>query len=386
MSTIQPGYVVLSSDENVTLVANEQGLGKIQVLLKNGVLYNYGGWYPESDRTKNRMSYNRQDEAKAIHAKAVEYQEKLRSEAGAPVPEPERSLAEMLQDSVIQALGAGVAEQIAPVVSAKVEAQIIKTFGFKPIVHEIKKGNEKVEIEGAVHGAFDDVLLLVDNKIPVMLTGAAGSGKNHLCKQIADALKLDFHFVNAVTNEYRLTGFIDANGHFHKTEFFKAFTEGGLFMLDEIDASNGYFDFPTGRAVAHEDFRAIAAANTFGTGADMQYTGRFQLDAASLDRFSLVHVDYDDSVELCIANGDTEIVQFVKDLRQAMRTAGIKFVISYRASGRLATMKDILSDERIMATCITKSLDHDDLTIINESMKHKGNRWAKAFSTVALGA
>lgn len=46
-------------------------------------------------------------------------------------------------------------------------------------------------------------------------------------------------------------------GNYQETQFFKAFTEGGLFMLDEMDASipevlvilnaaiaNRYFDFP----------------------------------------------------------------------------------------------------------------------------------------------
>ena len=131
--------------------------------------------------------------------------------------------------------------------------------------------------------------------------------------QVAEALGLEFYFSNAVTQEYKITGFIDANGSFHETQFYQAFTKGGLFMLDEMDASvpevlvmlnaaiaNRYFDFPTGLVEANENFRLIAAGNTFGTGADIEYTGRYQLDAASLDRFALVDIDYSTKVEAAI--------------------------------------------------------------------------------------
>jgi MoxR-like ATPase len=97
--------------------------------------------------------------------------------------------------------------------------------------------------------------------------------KNVICKQVAEALKLEFYFSNAVTQEFRLTGFVDANGRYQDTQFFHAFTEGGIFFLDEMDASipevlvilnaaiaNRYFDFPGhGRVQAHENFRVIAA-------------------------------------------------------------------------------------------------------------------------------
>ena len=132
-----------------------------------------------------------------------------------------------------------------------------------------------------------------------MLTGAAGTGKNVICKQVAQALGLKFYFSNAVTQEYKLTGFTDANGRYQPTQFYKAFTEGGVFMLDEIDASipevlvilnsaiaNGYFDFPApiGYVDAHPDFRVVAAGNTTGNGADFEYVGRNQLDASSLEQ------------------------------------------------------------------------------------------------------
>ena len=70
---------------------------------------------------------------------------------------------------------------------------------------------KQVKVEGVQHEKFDTVLKFVANDEPVFLTGPAGSGKNFLCKQVADALDLKFYFTNAVTQEYKLTGFTDAS-------------------------------------------------------------------------------------------------------------------------------------------------------------------------------
>ena len=106
-----------------------------------------------------------------------------------------------------------------------------------PIVHEVHSPKGQFEVKGVTHEMFDTVLNLVSLDIPVFLSGAAGTGKNVICKQVAQGLGMDFYFTNAVTQEYQIKGFIDANGKYHDTEFYKAFTGGGLFFLDEMDGS-----------------------------------------------------------------------------------------------------------------------------------------------------
>lgn len=242
---------------------------------------------------------------------------------------------------------------------------------------------EKKDLDGIVHEKFDTVLKFVANDEPVFLTGPAGSGKNFICKQVAKALGLNFYFTNAVTQEYKLTGFTDANGNYQPTQFYKAFTEGGVFMLDEMDASipevlvilnaaiaNRYFDFPApiGYVEAHPDFRVIAAGNTTGHGADYEYVGRNQLDAASLDRFAIVEIDY--SVE--IENGmacDIELADFCREFRKASAKAGVQVIVSYRAISRLAKMVQLLSLEDALKTCLIKGLERDDLNIICNELK-----------------
>ena len=243
---------------------------------------------------------------------------------------------------------------------------------------------KRAELEGIQHEKFDTVLKFVANKEPVMLVGPAGSGKNELCKQIAQALGLDFYFTNVVTQEYKITGFTDANGRYQETQFYKAFKNGGLFMLDEMDASipevlvilnaaiaNGYFDFPApiGFVKAHENFRVIAAGNTLGHGADYEYVGRNQLDGASLDRFAVVEIGYSKAIEDYSANGDTELADFCRDFRTAARNAGLKIIVSYRAIKRLAKMVNLLTIREALETGLTKGLEKDDLRIVYQGMK-----------------
>lgn len=262
----------------------------------------------------------------------------------------------------------------------------------RKVVYEVNE--KKVDFgDEVVHKKFETVVKFVSANEPVFLTGAAGSGKNVLCKQVAKALGLDFYFSNAVTQEYKITGFTDAMGTFHETQFYKAFKNGGLFMLDEMDASipevlvilnaaiaNRYFDFPApiGYVEAHPNFRVVAAGNTFGLGADMEYVGRNQLDMASLDRFAVVEVDYDKDIEMSVANGDTELVEFADAFRAACVKAGVRHVFSYRAIGRIAKMQEAIGLNETIKTCLLKNLQKDDIQMVVKEMSLPSNKYLKA--------
>lgn len=303
------------------------------------------------------------------------------------------------ESAIVEAFAKSIAEykadDIIDKVIPSVRDRIIEEFGIVPQKHEIVCGEEKHEITGVTHEMFDTVLELVANSIPVFMTGAAGTGKNVICRQVAESLGLDFYFSNAVTQEYKLTGFIDANGRFHETQFYKAFSNGGLFFLDEMDASvpevlimlnaaiaNGYFDFPVGKVEAHKDFRVIAAGNTFGTGADMEYTGRYQLDAASLDRFALIEIGYSPRIEAALAGGDRELVDFVHAFRKATETAGIKHLATYRSIERIAKLSSRMEVPMVLRISLLKNLRKDDLNIISDQIKKefggKYNRYVTA--------
>lgn len=288
-------------------------------------------------------------------------------------------LEQVLVEVIVNNQGESIANKIVGNISEKVDTYVREHYG--PITRKvnIEIGERKVEFEEKLHNKFDTVLKFVEMNEPVFLTGAAGCGKNVICKQVAKALGLDFYFSNAVTQEYKITGFTDANGNFHETQFYKAFKNGGIFMLDEIDASipevlvilnaaiaNRYFDFPApiGYVEAHPDFRVVAAGNTFGLGADYEYVGRNQLDMASLDRFALIPIDYDREIELMLADGDDELVDFADDFRRAAKDSGIHCIVSYRAIQRMSKMLKLMDIEEVLKSCLLKNLQKDDINMI----------------------
>lgn len=276
-----------------------------------------------------------------------------------------------------------------------VKKHILETYGPLPQVIEVKQGPIVNKVTGIFHEKFRTVLKLVSLDLPVYLSGEAGTGKNVICKQIAEALGLDFYFTNAITQEYKLTGFIDANGIYHETQFYKAFKNGGLFFLDELDASipevlvilnaaiaNRYFDFPIGKVEAHKDFRLIAAGNTFGTGADHIYSGRYCLDGASLDRFNIITISYSPTIEENITKGDKDLIEFCHTFRDLAKDAGIKVIFSYRGLNSITILKDSMSLRDVLRICLVKGMNDDDLIILQNGVRDKcnnNNKYVKAF-------
>lgn len=278
---------------------------------------------------------------------------------------------------------------------AKVDTYIQDTYGMLPKTIEVKTATSKKVMQGLFHKQFDKILQLVGLNIPTMLVGPAGSGKNHTLEQVAEALELEFYFSNAITQEYKLTGFIDANGFYQETQFYKAFKNGGLFFLDEMDASipevliilnsaiaNGYFDFPNGKVDAHEDFRVVSAGNTMGTGANAEYTGRNRLDAATLDRFAIIEFGYDEEIEKQLAS-TPELYEFILDLRNTIDGMDLKYVVSMRATINASKLDGILDKQDIIKSVILKGLPKDEMKMVYGNMTYDRNEWGKALQVVA---
>lgn len=305
-----------------------------------------------------------------------------------------------------QALMEVIKKQSIPVIEQDIKSEcvkmlqefIVKEYGtIERKIVTVVNGEEHTTT-GVLHEQFDTVLKFVQNDEPVFLSGPAGSGKNFICQQIAEVLGLKFYFSNAVTQEYKLIGFTDANGNYQPTQFYKAFTEGGLFMLDEIDASipevlvilnaaiaNRYFDFPApiGYKKAHPDFRVVAAGNTTGNGADYTYVGRNQLDGASLDRFAIVPIQYSPTIENNMA-GDIELADFCREFRKASEKTGVQIITSYRAINRLAKMSQIMELPEALSTCLIKGLSADDINIICKELSP--SKYKTALQTLAVNS
>lgn len=261
----------------------------------------------------------------------------------APVPVPGGDKAAQAL-AILQGLmgNQGVDEQaVARIVDARI-ADAIKDIPTARLDITIGSMPTKT-VEGARHEVFEQVLQASAAGLNVLLVGPAGCGKTHLAEQVAHALSLDFRFSGAVASEYKLLGFMDAQGRLVKTEYRHSYENGGVFLWDEMDASspsamlafnaglaNGHQDFPDVVVKRNANFRAIASANTYGNGADRVYVGRNQMDAASLDRFFVIPMDYDERMERALY-GDTDWMRYVHKARASVRKLGLRHVVSMRA-------------------------------------------------------
>ena len=200
------------------------------------------------------------------------------------------------------------------------------------------------------HVIVDELATWLGEAVHVFLVGPAGSGKTSAARAAADDLGLPYYekSMGPQTSEWNLVGFVNpTNGQYIAGCLREPFENGGVLILDEMDAANpgvlttlnaalanGHYTFPDGVEVErHPDFRCVAAGNTFGGGESRVYVGRNQLDGASLDRFANVPMDYDEDAEFHWAGLDQrDWVSYVQRLRHAAQDAAMRVIISPRAS------------------------------------------------------
>jgi cobaltochelatase CobS len=188
----------------------------------------------------------------------------------------------------------------------------------------------------------------------ILLVGPAGCGKTTLAHQLAEALTYNFAHLccSAGMSESYLAGRYLPTGEFKEAEFSRMYREGGVFLLDELDAAdanvlllintalaNGEFYNPISGKTSkrHEKFVCVAGANTFGLGGTATYTGRNRLDAATLDRFVPFKIEYNKELEkkLC---PEEKILEAFHRAREKLNERGAQQVISTRLIARAYKM------------------------------------------------
>lgn len=225
----------------------------------------------------------------------------------------------------------------------------------KPTVKAVTLSNGEVrKVEGRTHFMFDKVLRVVDAGMSPWITGTAGVGKTMLAEQIATALGLEYSPESfcSQSSKAEIKGYKDGHGLYQSVDFRKRFEEGGVYLLDEIDAanpnilltlnsalSNGWMMFPDGKVKRHEKFVAIASANTYGNGATAEYVGRQVIDGSTLNRFVKIDMPIDEVMEAGIVgdlsrDGDAGRVwlEIVRRARVNVAHHGLKVIISPRDS------------------------------------------------------
>lgn len=264
---------------------------------------------------------------------------------------------------------------------------------------EITINNDKPVItDKPKHFKFELVLKCIAARVNVALVGAAGSGKSTLAKDICEVLGLEFkpHSFNIMSSKSEVLGLVDANGKYHASGFRSVYENGGLFLADEMDSchaatatilnsaiANRFCTFADGQTIqAHDNFYFIAGMNTFGTGSTSEYTGRSRLDAATLDRFCYITIDYDEQLEKNLLGLGYEANNFniqdgglidvhqwlgiVKKYRDKVKARNIKHIISPRAS---LMGKDLIAQgigrDVLIDMLIRKGLDQQTWSELN---------------------
>lgn len=247
----------------------------------------------------------------------------------------------------------------------KLERYISQVTPVKYVV-EVQRPDQPVRtITGIQHRKLPLILkLLAIPEINVALVGPAGSGKSRVAFEAAKALDLQCSPVsfNILSSKADVLGFVDASGAYHASAFRERFEQGGLFIADEFDAAhagvatilnaaiaNRICTFGDNKTVqAHDSFRFVACMNTYGTGATAEYVGRNRLDAATLDRFVFVTMEYDDALERTLCGIETsnppidleprtapsasDWLSIIRRAREITKRENIRAIISPRAS------------------------------------------------------
>lgn len=210
-----------------------------------------------------------------------------------------------------------------------------------------KNGTVRQLPEEARHKAFDIGLQWLNIGQHLYIVGPAGTGKTHLFKQWGQALGKKVWLVGQALSKYDISGFKGPTGEYFGTIVRDALEQGGLLCIDEGDMwaaaalgflnaplANGWCAFPDKTIEVHPDFQCIIAANTFGRGATQEYIGRNPLDAASIDRFAYIIVDYDEDLERNLY-GNGPWTQYVQRVRKAIGELKLQHIVSMRATDRL---------------------------------------------------
>jgi MoxR-like ATPase len=323
----------------------------------------------------------REEVAQAIESLAPALDSALRQIAQEEVTA--LAAAEAARTAVSGAIGAAVERgvrkaEVRAAVRREVARLVTET---RPAVIDVRvDGGPPSQVDGDSHALLPDLLLALGAGCHVFLVGPAGTGKSTMAQQAAGALGLDFFAlsVGPTTPTSKIFGYLDAGGSYHDTPFRRAYQDGGLMLLDELD--NGHpglltelnqalaldlCAFPDGMVVRHRSFLLVTTGNTYGTGGDRQYVGRQALDAAMLDRLVTIEVPVDEALEtrLALAHAPSRPEQAERVLAEVRRLRGLAeekrlpVIFSPRASINAARLLESgASMAKTMQWCVTRGL------------------------------
>ena len=114
----------------------------------------------------------------------------------------------------------------------------------------------------------------------------------------------------------------------------------------------------------HKDFIIVLAGNTFGGGGTIDYVGRNKIDAATLDRFAFIYIDYDEKLENALSS-NADWCSLVQAYRQRAIDKKIRTIISPRATFNGEKLLSAgLPLNTVLDMIIFKGLNQDELSLL----------------------
>jgi hypothetical protein len=300
-----------------------------------------------------------------------------------PAGEAKPAATDTATASLLETLAAGILPYIESQLSSAVDAEQVADI----VSHMLTDMSKSITVTlpdkstvdvGLVHSDFESILGIVSADVPLyMFSHMPGVGKSTIAAQVAQALGFPYYSdtLSPATPEWKIFGYGDANGNYIASNFYKAYTGGGVYFVDEFDngsasllatlnqsISNGHASFPVlGMVNRHANFRFLAAGNTPARGANPRFPDRRPQDGATLDRLAYWDLPIDEFLERSIyltMHSDSKWLDWIQAVRQLANTKYIKLIVSPRAAlngarllstGRYAA--DSLADMLVFKGC-----------------------------------
>lgn len=257
-----------------------------------------------------------------------------------------------------------------------------------------KKGEPEFDL---VHMRYADAKFWLDMNQSVYLNGPAGSGKTVAAQQLAQSFDNQclIHSCHGEMTVYDLCGYMDGNGKYNPTPFYKAWKAGHIILIDEVDkapgevnvflnaaTAQGIITFPNGEILKKKDTcHIILTGNTKMAGADATYSTGQRQDASFSNRLVAIDWPYDKHLETMLANQEvkayggkpeqaTEVVEKISQIRKAVATLGMSYVVGQRqtmmVSAGVATGR---SQTKVYQEIVYGWMDDNDVKRIRSEVK-----------------
>lgn len=228
---------------------------------------------------------------------------------------------------------------------------------FKKRFNKLMEKKKELTDSGEIfHEAFDDILKIIMHKDVPYLYGPSGTGKTYMIEnQVGRLLGINIITSGYIQHEQDVLGYRNVgNGDYVPSNFYRAFTRGEGYFLDEIDNSNAKaatvlnpfftgkkrdtYTFPDGRPTKkHPNFCIITAGNTKGEGRTVEYSSRQKLDESVLQRIWAIEIDYNNEIEKKILRDKKAWLEFAVSFRDAIEDIQLSGEDTINSSGTFTT-------------------------------------------------